>query len=130
MADHSGVSTKKLQADFTYHNTGVEIRNFIAQTPKTTIRDYIKLSYPSLDALTEEPNRVLVEANIAKSTLDMSDIRYFVPDLDTMEVMKPLLTRSFYINGSVRGRMDDLTIPRIEFRTLDRTHMIASAIIR
>lgn len=130
MTDHSGFSIKKLQADFIYHNTGVEIRNFIAQTPKTTIGDYIKLSYPSLDALTENPSQVLVEANIRRSTLDMSDIRYFVPDLDTMEVMKPLLARSFYINGSVRGRMDNLTIPNIEFKTLDRTHLIASAVIK
>lgn len=130
MADHSGFSVKKLQADFVYHNTGVEIRNFIAQTPKTTIRDYIKLSYPSLDALTENPSQVLVEANIKNSTLDMGDIRYFVPDLDTMEVMKPLLTRSFYINGSVKGRMDNLAIPNIEFKTLDRTHLIASAVIK
>ncbi len=130
MADHSGFAIKKLQADFVYHNTGVEIRNFIAQTPKTTIRDYIKLSYPSLDALTEDPSQVLVEANIKQSTLDMSDIRYFVPDLDTMEVMKPLLARSFYINGSVKGRMNDLTIPNIEFKTLDRTHLIASAVIK
>src|SRR5690606_17438249 len=130
MADHSGFSIKKLQADFVYHNTGVEIRNFIAQTPKTTIRDYIKLSYPSLDALTENPSQVLVEANIKNSTLDMGDIRYFVPDLDTMEVMKPLLARSFYINGSVKGQMDNLTIPNIEFKTLDRTHLIASALIK
>ncbi len=130
MADHSGFSIKKLQADFVYHNTGVEIRNFLAQTPKTTIRDYIKLSYPSLDALTENPSKVLVEANINRSTLDMRDIRYFVPDLDTMEIMKPLLARSFYINGAVKGRMDNLTIPNIEFKTLDRTHLIASAVIR
>ncbi|PRD57205.1 translocation/assembly module TamB [Sphingobacterium gobiense] len=130
MADHSGFSIKQLQGDFVYHNSGVEIQNFIAQTPKTTIRDYIKLTYPSLDAATEDPSQVFVEANIKNSTLDMGDIRYFVPDLDTMEAMKPLLTRSFYINGSVRGQMDNLTIPNIEVRTLDRTHLVASAHIR
>jgi len=130
MADHSGFAIKKLQADFVYHNTGIEIRDFIAQTPKTTIRDYIKLSYPSLDAFTENPSQVLVEANIKNSTIDMGDIRYLVPDLDTMEIMKPLLARSFYVNGSVKGRMDNLTIPNIEFRTLDRTHLIASAVIQ
>src|SRR5690606_18148786 len=124
MADHSGFSVKTLQADFAYSNTGVEIQNLLAQTPKTTIRDYVKLSYPSLDALTDNPEQVLVEANIRRSTLDMSDIRYFVPDLDSMEVMKPLLTRSLYINGSVRGRMNNLTRPNIEFKTLKRKHVI------
>lgn len=130
MVDHSGFSIQKLQADFAYHNTGVEIRNLLAQTPKTTIREYIKLSYPSLDALTEDPSQVLVEANIKNSTLDMGDIRYFVPDLDTMEIMKPLLARSFYINGVVKGRMNNLAIPNIEIKTLDRTHLIASAVIK
>ena len=130
MVDHSGFSIQKLQADFAYHNTGVEIRNLLAQTPKTTIREYIKLSYPSLDAITDDPGQVLVEANIKNSTLDMGDIRYFVPDLDTMEVMQPLLTHSFYVNGLVKGRMNNLTIPNIEIKTLDRTHLLASAIIK
>ena len=130
MADHSGFAVKKLQADFVYHTTGVELRNLLAQTSKTTIRDYMKLSYPSLDALTDNPSQVLVEANIKNSTLDMADIRYFVPDLDTMEVMQPLLARSFFINGSVKGQMDNLTITNIEFKTLDHTHLIANATIK
>ena len=128
--DHSGFEIKKFQADFVYNNTGAEIKNLLAQTPNTTIRDYIKVSYPSLDAIAEHPENMLVEANIKKSTLDMRDIRYFVPDLDTMEVMKPLLTRAFFIDGQVKGRMDDLNIPHLEFKTLDKTHLIASARIK
>lgn len=130
MKDHSGFTIKKLEADFVYGNKGAEIKNLLAQTPYTTIRDYVKVSYPSLEALSSNPNLVTVDARIRKTTIDMRDIRYFVPDLDTMQVMKPLLTRSFYVDGSARGRLDNLTIPNIEFKTLDRTHLQASANIK
>ncbi|MFD2969763.1 translocation/assembly module TamB domain-containing protein [Sphingobacterium bambusae] len=130
MKDHSGFTVKKLQADFVYGSKGAEIKNLLAQTPYTTIRDYVKITYPSLDAISTNPNLVNVDAKIRKTTIDMRDIRYFVPDLDTMQVMKPLLARSFYIDGTVRGKMDNLTIPNIEFKTLDRTQLVASAIIK
>ncbi len=130
MKDHSGFMVKKLEADFVYGSKGAEIKNLLAQTPYTTIRDYVKITYPSLDAISTNPNLVNIDAKIRKTTIDMRDIRYFVPDLDTMAVMKPLLARSFYIDGSVSGRLDDLTIPNIEFRTLDRTQLQASAVIK
>lgn len=130
MKDHSGFAVKKLQADFVYGSKGAEIKNLLAQTPYTTIRDYVKITYPSLDAISTNPNLVNVDAKIRKTTIDMRDIRYFVPDLDTMQVMKPLLARSFFIDGTVRGKMDNLTIPAIEFKTLDRTQLVASAIIK
>ncbi|WP_437921661.1 translocation/assembly module TamB domain-containing protein [Sphingobacterium sp. LRF_L2] len=130
MKDHSGFTVKKMTADFVYGNRGVEIKNLLAETPYTTIRDYVKVSYPSLEALSKNPNLVEVDAKIRKTTIDMRDIRYFVPDLDTMQVMKPLLARSFYIDGSVRGKLNDLNIPNIEFKTLSKTHLIASARIK
>lgn len=128
--DHSGFTLKTLQGDFVYGNTGVELTNLLAETPLTTIRDHIKVTYPSLNALSENPSLVQVDARIRKSTIDMRDIRYFAPFLDTMEVMKPLLARSFYIDGTVKGRMDNLVIPNLEIKTLQRTHLLASAIVR
>ncbi|SJN40144.1 translocation/assembly module TamB domain-containing protein [Sphingobacterium sp. JB170] len=130
MNDHSGFLIKELRGDFVYGDRGLELQNLLAQTPKTTIRDHIKVTYPSLDAFNDNPNSVNIEARINKSTLDMSDILYFVPDLDTMEVMKPLLSRSFFIDGRVAGTMDNLNIPKIEFKTLNKTHILASAIIK
>lgn len=128
--DRSGLYLKQLKGDFVYGNNGAVIENLLVQTPKTTIRDYIKISYPSLDAVSKYPQLVQVDARIRKSQIDMSDIKYFAPDLEQMDVMKPLMTRIFYIDGRVVGRLDDLNIPNIEFKTLDKTHVIASAKIK
>ena len=56
----------------------------------------------------------------------MRDIRFLAPFLDTMQVMKPLLDKKFYIDTRVAGRVDDLHIPNIDFRTLSNTRLIAS----
>src|SRR5690606_2053426 len=116
--DHSGFFLKQLKGDFVYSNTGAEINNLLIQTPRTTIRDHIKISYPSLDAISDNPKSIRIEANINKTQIDMRDIRYFVPNLQDVEAMQPLLTKTFYIDGKVSGRVDNLHIPRLEFKTL------------
>lgn len=125
--DHSGFQLNRLEGDFVYTNTGAEINNLLAQTPYTTIRDYIKVSYPSLETLSTNPELLELDARIVKTQIDMRDIRYFAPDLKNIDVMEPLMSKRFYIDGRVVGRMDDLHIPKLEFKTLDDTHIIASA---
>ena len=128
--DQSGLYLKQLKGDFVYGNHGAVIENLLVQTPKTIIQDYIKITYPSLEALSKYPQLVYIDARIKKSQIDMNDIKFFAPDLEQMDVMKPLMTRNFYIDGRVVGRLDDLTIPNIEFKTLDKTHIIATAKIK
>lgn len=128
--DHSGFHLKQLKADFKYTSTGVLIDNLLAQTPKTTIQDHISISYPSLDAISDNLNAIQVDARIRKTHIDMSDIRFFAPELEQMDVMKPLLTKKFYIDGRIVGRVNDLQIPNLEFKTLDNTHILANARIK
>lgn len=128
--DHSGFYLKKLKGDFVYTNTGAVIKDLLAETPNTIIRDYIKISYPSIEAASKNPSLLKVDANIVKTQIDMQDILFFAPDLDQMDVMKPLLTTKFYVDGKVRGKLDDLRILSLNFKTLNNTQIIASADIK
>lgn len=128
--DHSGFQLSRMEADFVYTDTGAEISNLLAQTPNTTIREYLKVTYPSLEAISNNPQLLQVDARLVNTQIDMRDIYYFAPDLNAIEAMKPLLDKRFYIDGRVAGRMNDLHIPNLEFKTLDDTHIIASADIK
>ncbi|MCI0920114.1 translocation/assembly module TamB domain-containing protein [Sphingobacterium rhinopitheci] len=128
--DHSGFYLKRIKGDFVYTNKGATINGLLAETPNTVIRDYIAISYPSLDAITKYPNLLKIDANIVKSHVDMRDILYFAPFLDQMDVMRPLLTNKFYIDGKVKGNLNDLNILALNFRTLDNTEILASANIK
>ncbi|GAA4796514.1 translocation/assembly module TamB domain-containing protein [Olivibacter ginsenosidimutans] len=125
--DRSGLDLKRLETDFAYTNQGATLGNLYLETPNTLIKNYAQVSYPSLETITDHLGEIQLNANIEKSKLGMKDIVLLVPDLDTMEVMKPLLTRTFYIHGKINGRVDNLTIPNIEFSTLDQTRLQATA---
>ena len=128
--DRSGFEIKKLQGDFVYTDKGAEIKNLVAQTPHTLIRDYIKIAYPSLAAIAKNPGLMSIDAKIKKSTIDMRDILMFAPDLRKNDAVKPLASRHFFIDGNIKGRVDNLHIPHVEFKTLDKTHVVASAILK
>lgn len=128
--DHSGFELNRLQANFIYTDQGAELDDLYAETPNTLIRDYIKIAYPSLETITEQLDRIELTADIQESHLGMADVLYFVPDLDTMAVMKPLWPHTFYINTEIHGRLGDLQIPNLEMHTLDHTRIAASAHIR
>ncbi|WP_294187410.1 translocation/assembly module TamB domain-containing protein [uncultured Sphingobacterium sp.] len=129
-SDHSGFVIKQLKGDFKYTNTGAEIKNLYAETPRTLLRDYVKVTYPSLDIVAKKPELLYVNATIKKSHVDMRDIYYFAPFLDTMQVMKPLMDKKFAIDGRVVGKLNDLNIPAIDFQTLSNTRLIASLRLR
>ena len=128
--DHSGFDLKMLKGDFVYTNTGATIKDLLLETPNTLIQDEIVTSYPSLDAVSNNPATMSINANIKKSHIDMKDIRLLAPDLEKEEVMKPLMNKRFYIDGKVMGKLNDLRIPRFEFKTLNNTHVIATAHIK
>src|SRR5690606_21987310 len=62
--------------------------------------------------------------------LGMQDVVLLVPTLDTMEVMKPLLNRSFKIDAAVKGGLNNLNISKLTVRTLDDTYLSAAGTVR
>ncbi|MBK1441890.1 translocation/assembly module TamB domain-containing protein [Parapedobacter sp. ISTM3] len=128
--DHSGFVLNRLQTNFFYTNQGAELDDLYAETPHTLFRNYIKISYPALETITEQLGSVRIVADISESHLGMEDVRYFVPDLDTMEVMEPLWPVTFHINTTIDGRLDDLQIPTLRLETLDKTRIVARAHIK
>ena len=128
--DHSGFHLKQLQGDFKYTNQGALVNNLLIETPYSKIQDQFEISYPSLDAITDNPSLMNIQANLSKSHLDMKDVAFLVPDLSSQEVMKPLMNKRFFIDGKVSGKLNDLLIPKFEFKTLKNTHIIASGRIK
>lgn len=128
--DHSGFVLNRLQADFVYTNQGAELDDLYAETPHTLIRDYIRIRYPALETITEQLDKIELTADIKESHLGMEDVLHFVPDLDTMEVMKPLWAHTFHVNTEIDGRLGDLQIPSLEITTLDKTRIVADATLK
>ncbi len=128
--DHSGFVLNEARANFTYTSNGATLSELYLETPHTLIRDYIRVEYPSLEQIADDLGSVQLAADIKESHLGMMDVLFFVPDLDTMAVMEPLWPHTFFVNGEINGRLDDLEIRNLEFLALDRTRLAANAHIK
>ncbi|WP_257669938.1 translocation/assembly module TamB domain-containing protein [Parapedobacter tibetensis] len=124
--DRSGFILNQFKGDLIYTNQGVEIRNLYAETPNTQLQDYIKVSYPSLETITEALGSIQFAADIKESQIAMEDVLFFVPDLDTIEIMKPIWQHTYHISTEIDGRLDDLHIQNMDLTTLDKTHIVGS----
>src|SRR5690606_14667464 len=76
VSDHSGFQLQQLKGDFIYTNSGATIKDLLLETPNTLIRDQIEISYPSLEAVSEDPSSMTINANIKNSHIDMRDIHF------------------------------------------------------
>ena len=128
--EQSGMEINKLETKFTYTNTGVLLKDLFLQTPNTLLRDHVEIRYPSLAALSEKPELIEMDINLKNGTLGMKDVALLVPMLDTMEVMKPLLNRTFKIDATLKGALSNLNIPKLVVSTLDDTYLNVSGNIK
>jgi hypothetical protein len=128
--DKSGLEVKKLQTLFSYTDQGVSLNDLYLETPNTVIRDNIKITYPNIESLMDHPENIVLDASIKNSKLGMKDVILLVPDLDTMRVMQPLLTNTFLIDGKIKGRVGNLTIPNLRVSTLGNTRLNVSGNIK
>src|SRR5690606_29199181 len=128
--DQSGLEINKLETEFTYTDTGILLNDLFLETPNTVLNDYAEIGYPSLAALSEKPELMTLKVNLNNSTLGMKDIVLLVPTLDTMQVMKPLLDKSFKVDGELSGSLSDLNTSRLVVSTLNDTYLNLSGNIK
>lgn len=129
-SDHSGFELKQLRASFIYTDQGAELDQLYAETAHTRLQVYLKIAYPSLESLGNRPGEMDIQADLQNSFLGMQDVLFFLPDLDTMEMVRPLLEHTFHVNGSVNGKLNHLEIPSLQLHTLDQTRLDLNGTIR
>ncbi len=124
--DKSSFEIKKLQTLFSYTNKGASLEDLYLETPNTIIRDNISAHYPSIGNALDHPENIILDASIKNSKLGMKDVLLLVPNLDTMQIMQPLLTNTFLIDGTIKGRVENLTVPNLRVSTLGHTRLNVS----
>jgi hypothetical protein len=130
LKDQSGLEVNRLETEFTYTDTGILLEDLFLQTPNTLLTDYAEIGYPSLSALSEKPELMTLNISLKNSNLGMSDLVLLAPMLDTMEVMKPLLDKTFKIDGDLSGSLSDLHTSRLVVSTLNDTYLNLSGNIK
>ena len=127
--DKCGFVLNKLQTNFIYGNQGVTLNDLYIETPQSQIRNYVKVTYPSLEILAKNPGSMGIKANLVNSRLSLKDVLTFVPMLATLtgfQNLSALKNAVFNINGNVSGLLSNLNIPQLKLAGLTNTRINAS----
>ncbi len=130
LKNKDGFELSALKTNFIYCNKGAILKDLYLETPGTTIRDYIRIDYPSLEALANDPGKVNIKVNFEKSKISFKDILTFAPQLAAVDPFKNNPDAILNIAGNINGSLSDLDISDLMISGFESTLIDVSGSIK
>lgn len=124
--DKSGLKIEDLKADFFYGPKMAYLKGLYLKTPKTLLKDDVKITYPSITSISKNIGELGIEASLKGSQLGFKDVLLLVPDLANTNPFKSNPNVILKINSRVTGKVKDLRIPSLEISGIGTTKIAAS----
>ena len=121
--EKSGIQVKKLTADATISPQNIKADNLLLITENSYIHGYYYMLTDSFDDYNHYIHAVDMRANLLDSThVGFSDIAYFAEELEG-------LTPKIFLNGYIKGSIDNLSSDNLSFSLFNRTSFKGHVII-
>ncbi|HEV7333183.1 MAG TPA: translocation/assembly module TamB domain-containing protein [Flavisolibacter sp.] len=123
--EKSGFVLSNLQGDLLYGAKQTHLKNLLIKTPGSEIKRYAVLQYASLDELTNNFERTVMDIEVVDSYVQVKDILTFAPQLRNQPAFRnPNDVWTMELMGE--GTMDRLQIARLQFDGLQDTRVNAA----
>lgn len=116
-SEKCGLNIKEASGLFRMTPAGVKFDSCLLITEKSTIRKGFDLQYASLEALQNDLGKMQVKAHLQQATIAMSDVLFFYPPLAENENIKPILNRTFVVDGMISGSLENLFLNNLKVRS-------------
>lgn len=124
--EQSGVQVNEMRAHFSYNLQGAVLDQLYLETPNTTLQDHLEVHYHSLASLKDSLKAMNMRVDLVKSTIAVSDILLFVPELETQKMFGENRNASIRLETKFNGRLDKLDINRFHLAGLRNTEILLS----
>ncbi|MFL5787135.1 MAG: translocation/assembly module TamB domain-containing protein [Flavisolibacter sp.] len=124
LKEKSGFRLSALQGDILYAQKETYLKNLYIKTPGSEIKKSLVLDYPSMEALTKDPARVLMNIDLENSRIQVRDILAFAPQLRS----NPALANPndiWHVNIIGNGTLNRLAFESLQFSGLRNTQINA-----
>ncbi len=121
--DASGFHLQKLATSLLVNHQQATLENFNVQINNSQIQTNLQASYPSLQAIADNPAALQFSFNMADTYLGIADLQYFQPDL--LNTLPLQLSEQFQVRATadVQGQIDNLNINNFQLATLNNTSL-------
>jgi len=123
-SEQSGLYVMALRTNFNYNPQGATLQNLYLKTPYTNLQDHVEVHYPSLAALQKRTQSMQLNLNLVNSTVGLSDVLLFVPQLKDQEIFRKYKEGHFRIDVAMAGFLNNLNIAHLHIVGLDNTEVV------
>lgn len=127
--DKSGLNIQSLTTEFFYGKKNAFFKKLYLKTPQTELRDEIRIGYPSIASLAANPGELGLIASLKKSKIGIKDILLFAPTLNKTNPFMSYPNAIMLLNGSIKGKLNNIIFPSIEISGIGTTRLAASGSI-
>jgi hypothetical protein len=128
--EKSGLTVKRFHTTFFYGPRNAYLNDLLLETSRTVLQRDVRVSYPSVAAISKNIGLLTVNANLNGSKLGLKDVLLLMPTMRSMEPFKSSPNSVFRINGKVSGQVNNLRVENLDIAGLNNTRIKASATIK
>lgn len=108
--EHSGLDIRELRTRFAYYPQGAVLRDLYLQTPYSLFKNYIAVSYPSLESISRNPALMKLSINLDNSVAGIPDLSLFVPQLTEEAFFQKHKNGRLLLHTKISGTTGDIHI--------------------
>ncbi|HSI89601.1 MAG TPA: hypothetical protein VK927_00725, partial [Adhaeribacter sp.] len=124
--EKSGFRVEDFQAAIKVDSTRASLTDLNLKTGNSHLVKEIAIRYPSLETLSENPEKLALDIDVENSRIGMQDVLYFVPDLATDPSFRKIANSTIRIDGQANGTMQNLDLQHLRLAGLSSTSLNVS----
>ena len=113
--EKSGFMIKNASGKFTYTDSRIRWEDMHLETRESLIKRSVELSVPSWSKKEYSPANFRILADLASAQLQLSELLYFVPEMEHDPSLKKIWNKSIHVTGKISGFLNNLDIRDFKF---------------
>ncbi len=130
LQEQSGFALQNFEANIVVDSTSASLTNLDLKTGNSHLQNDLQMTYPSLEAITENPSQVGLDLDINNSYVGMQDVMYFAPDLAEDPAFQNIANSTIRFEAEAEGQLDNLRISNLQLAGLKDTYVDISGNVR
>lgn len=128
--EKSGFKLTGFTSKITYDTTNITLADLNITTPNTQINDHVEANFSSIGKILDSIERINMNINLKDTRIAMSDVLYFMPELEHNPQLSISKGEVINLNGSINGTLEELAINDLELDNNKSTRLTLSGIMK
>ncbi|WP_276496901.1 translocation/assembly module TamB domain-containing protein [Pontibacter litorisediminis] len=130
LQEQSGFALQNFEADIIFDSTHTSLTDLDLKTGHSHLQNKLAMSYPSLEAMAENPEQIALDVDIRNSYIGMQDVLYFMPDLAENPSFRSIANANIKVTARAEGPMENLRVQTLQLAGLRDTRVDVSGTVR